>query len=238
MLPCAPALGYPDMTRILSDKPLWWLAGLTVIYLLLVLPAVPVHGISNDELIDLRISAAYLEEPRGWLTGRDRDLSQARLPMYASALVGALLGGPSLLASRVWSCCYGVLTLLGVFWFCRRELDDSKGLVAVALLALSPYFLAFSKVAMTEGDSLVACTGIWLANATVALARHGNLGSAMLVALTGGLVVAAKVPSAVWLAAAFVSYLLLRRPGSAGSSAAWSLLPLVIGLHIKNSTTA
>lgn len=181
-----------------------------VVYLSLVLPAVPAHGIGNDELIDMKIASAYVDSPWGWLRGVDLDATQTRLPMYVTAAAARLAGTESLMLSRLISVLCGVLTLVGVYWFCARELDAFKGVVAAFLLAISPYYLAFTKTAMTETDALVGLGGIALALATATLGRRPTVGTACLAALAGGVAVSLKFTTAAWLPAAFVAFLFLR----------------------------
>lgn len=198
------------MTESLTNRPLAGLFICVVTYLVLILPAVSAHGIANDELIDMRIMLTHLDGPWGWLVGNDLDASQARLPMYVTALANLLLGTESLTVSRLLSVLYGVLAIVGTYLFCARHLTPVKGVLAALLLAVSPYFLAFTKVGMTEGDALVALTGVSLALATAELCRRPTVATAFLTALAAGLVVSAKIPAAILLPAAFAAFLVLR----------------------------
>lgn len=202
---------FQSLTESPLNRPLAGLFICIVVYLVLILPAVPVHGIANDELIDMRIMLAHLDGPWGWLVGNDLDASQARLPMYLAAVANLVLGTESLNVSRLLSVLYGAVAIAGAYLFCARHLTPLKGVLAALLLAVSPYFLAFTMVGMTEGDALVALTGMGLALATAELCRRPTVGTACLTALAGGLVVSAKIPAAVLLPAAFAAFLVLRQ---------------------------
>lgn len=217
----------------LLHRPLACLAFCVLVYLVLILPALPVHGLANDELIDLRIALAYLRDQWGWLIGSDGDASQARLPMYATAMANFILGTESLKVSRLLSVLYGALAIGGAYLFCARNLTPLKGVLAALLLAISPYYLAFTKVGMTEGDALVALTGVCLALATAELCRRPTVGTAGLTALAGGLAVSAKLPVAVLMPAAFIAFMILRQGRthtSAAASTTLLLVPLLAGL--------
>lgn len=199
-----------------------------IVYLGLVVPAVTSHGMANDELIDMEIVKDYLHA--GWIKDSRLDPSQSRLPMYASAMANRVLGTESLIVSRLVSILCGALTLVGVYLFCARNLSAVKGLVAATLLAISPYFLAFTKVAMTEGEAFGALFGTGFALATAELLRRQTVGTACLAAGAGALAVSAKVPCAVWFFAAFF-ILRLRQPGSRTPPSVYLLLlPLLCGL--------
>jgi len=105
-------------------------------------------GLLWDEQVDLDIAAAMLDHP---LYGSGADGSQMRLPMAVNAVAFAL-GGPSLHLSRAISIGVGLATILATFGLCRRLFGGWTGLLAAALVAFSPYFLAFARIGMTEGD--------------------------------------------------------------------------------------
>ncbi len=105
-------------------------------------------GLLWDEQVDLEIAAALLDHP---LYGSGADGSQMRLPMAVNALAFAL-GGPSLHLSRAISILVGLAAILTTFGLCRRLFGGWTALLAAALVAFSPYFLAFARIAMTEGD--------------------------------------------------------------------------------------
>ena len=171
------------------------------IYLTLVIPTVPVHGISNDEFIDCRISWSYFESQYGWLTGLDIDPSQSRLPMWLTALGSLAADSPDHVTARYVSCLFGVLTLIGVYLSSMLVSGRRAAVIATAFLAVSPYFLAFSKVAGTEGDSLFTCMSAWLMLSLVFWAKSPNLGRTVLIAIAAGLTVSSKVVGAVWIPA-------------------------------------
>ena len=138
-------------------------AGLVVaLYLALVLPTVARHGISWDEQTDLAVASAYADAPAGWLLGSDLEAYNVRLPAYTAGLVFAVIGEPSLLAARLLSCAIGAATLVAVFLFARSAFDPRTGLVAAAILATCPFFLANAKSGFTDGDIFVTGALAWV----------------------------------------------------------------------------
>ena len=166
---------------------------IALLYLCLILPTVPRHGISWDEQTDLDIASTYAHDLGGWLIGSPDDPANMRLPMYATAALTAPFGGPSLIGGRLASCAVGLLTLLGVFVYCRRHLGDSTAIVACLMLAVSPYFLAFSKVAFTEGDAFITCALVWVLVATAAFRLMPTLGGAAVLGMATGLALSSKI---------------------------------------------
>lgn len=193
------------------------LGAITAAYLVLVLPAVTRHGISWDEQTDLTVATVYATEPGGWLVGSDLDAINVRLPMFTSAVLFALLGHPSLSAARLASVTTGVLTLLAVFAFCSRELDRRKGLLAAALLATSPYFLAYSKVAFTEGDAFVTAALAWLLVCLSRLRRQRSLGWGALTGVALGAALASKISATASIPVVLVTLLWPARDEAEGS---------------------
>jgi len=105
-------------------------------------------GMLWDEKVDLQIAAAFLDHP---LYGSGQDGSQMRLPMMVNAVVFGWVGA-SLHVSRAVSVAVGLATVLATFGLGRRLFDGWTGLVAAVIVGFSPYFLGFSRIAMTEGD--------------------------------------------------------------------------------------
>jgi hypothetical protein len=138
------------------------LAGIVAIYGALVLPTVGRTGIQWDEQSDLEIAGSFYESRRAPLRGSRVDVINVRLPMFSVASL-QLLGIPlELRTARVASCAVGALTLIGVFLFARQLLGRRRALLAALLIAINPYFLAFSPLAFTEGDVFVACGVAWV----------------------------------------------------------------------------
>jgi 4-amino-4-deoxy-L-arabinose transferase-like glycosyltransferase len=182
--------------KFILDRPVVCLCLILVVYCALLLPVVNRQGISWDEQTDLDIARAYLA-PGGWLHGSPSDPSQTRLPMATVAVVYALLRTDDLLTARLLSCLAGALTLIGVFVFCKREFDTKTGLLAGFILASSPFFLSFARVAFTETDVYVACAFVWLLTALSYLREKGTIGWATVTALALGLALSGKFTSIV-----------------------------------------
>ncbi len=121
-----------------------------------------------DEPIDRAIAAGLRDHP---LIGGQPvlDPSQTRLPMYVNAIASAISGRSDLAFSRGVSLCAGAITVLATALLGARLFGPMAGFLAALLLGLSPYFLAYSRVAMTEGDVFLAC---FMTLAVWAFMRH------------------------------------------------------------------
>ncbi len=110
-----------------------------------------------DEAVDLQIAAALAEHP---IVGEARaiDPSQFRLPMYVTALASRLTGESTLAAARRVSVFVGVVGILAATGLAWTLFGRATAALTAALLALSPYYLAFGRIAMTEGDIFLAAT--------------------------------------------------------------------------------
>lgn len=179
------------------------LLAIAVVYAALLLPTAGRQGISWDEQTDIQIARAYLASPGGWLHGSPIDPSQTRLPMFIVGLVYLLLDTTDLLTARLASCAVGLLTLAGVYVFCRQRFDHARGILATALLATSPFFLSFARVAFTETDIYLACAFAWLLVSMARFQDHPSTCQAALVGITYGLALSSKATAlgilpAVW----------------------------------------
>jgi hypothetical protein len=176
----------------MRKRPWFGFFGILVIYSLLLIPTVGRQGISWDEQMDIWVARAYLEQPDGWLTGSNIDPSQTRLPAFTVALVYKLINNSSLILARYISCMIGALTLVAVYIFCRRRYDVKRGLLACGLLATSPFYLSFARVAFTETDIYLACTLAWLLVSIDRLQDQPSIRRAAMVGIITGLAISAK----------------------------------------------
>jgi len=195
---------------ILIRHPVPTLVAILLVYSLLILPTVRRHGISSDENTDIAIARSYLTDETGWYVGSRSDPSQTRLPMATVAVVYALLGVDSLLVGRLVSCLVGALTLVGVYVYGTSAWNHRVGLIATGILATSPFFLSFARIAFTETDVYVACAFAWLFVCVVRLERQWSTGWAALTGLAMGLAISAKF-TAITVLPALVLYLALGR---------------------------
>ena len=154
--------------------------------------------------------------------------------MWLTAVGSLAADAPSYITARYVSCLFGVLTLVGVYFFARLVCNRRAAVFATAFLAISPYFLAFSKVAMTEGDVFLACASAWLMLALAYWAKSPNLGRLMLVAVAAGLMVGTKIVAAVWIPAILPLLFLFKteKPYNGNQIATVSLGCMVMGLVI------
>jgi 4-amino-4-deoxy-L-arabinose transferase-like glycosyltransferase len=176
-----------------------------VVYGFLLFPTIGRQGISWDEQTDLEVARAYLKQPDGWLTGSNIDPSQTRLPAFIVALVYTLLDNSGLYLARCISSAAGALTLVAVYYFCKKRYDTRRGLLACALLATSPFYLSFARVAFTETDIYLACALAWLLVCLERLQTRPSICRTAVAGVLVGLAISAKftaiaVLPAVWYA--------------------------------------
>jgi hypothetical protein len=189
-----------------------WLSGL--VYLALILPTLRRQGIDWDEQTDLLIAESYLR-PGGLWIGSPLDPINVRLPMYLGGLLFRLTG-PDLITARLLSCAAGVATLWAVWIWCRRDFGRRCGTLACLVVATSPYFLSYSRLAFTDGDVFIACAVAWLLVAASRFAERPSLGRAAAIGFALGLALSSKI-SALSLAPALSIWLVLRGRGDGGT---------------------
>lgn len=145
-----------------------------------------------DEPIDHDIAVGLQHHP---LSGEQPplDCSQMRLPMYVNAAVFALTGRDDLVVMRAVSVAVAALTILATFALARSLFGSMVGALAAVLLAFSPYFLSFARIAMTEGDVFVACFMTLALWAFVALGRRPSSARWLACAVFTALAVGAKL---------------------------------------------
>lgn len=112
--------------------------------------------IMQHEQADLRIVEGLRSAP---LFGGRPTLEPARLrlPMYVNALAAWWTGRSDLAQSRGVSAFAGAVTVIAAAGLANLQFGLGAGLLTALLLAIAPYFLAYSRLAMTEGDVFVAC---------------------------------------------------------------------------------
>lgn len=153
-----------------------------------------------DERIDIEIADGLRAHPLG---GEEPalDASQMRLPMYANALVFAVTGRDDLRIARIVSLVIGAITVIGTGLLGRRLFDAAIGAIAAILIALSPYFLSFARIAMTEGDVFFACAVVWTLWAFHRYLLRATPATWLVAAILLGLTLGAKT-FGLWLFAA------------------------------------
>jgi hypothetical protein len=104
-----------------------------------------------DEQVDHDIAVDLRDHPLGG-SAAPLDASQTRLPMYACALAYAITGRDDLVVARNVSAIAGGLTVFLTGILARRLFCPLVGALAAILTGISPYFICFARIAMTEGD--------------------------------------------------------------------------------------
>jgi hypothetical protein len=161
-----------------------------------------------DEQTDLNVAGDYAASRGGLVYGSEIDAINTRLPMYTMGVLLRLHDDESLLLARLLSVFLSALTIVGVYVFCRLELDRKRGLIAALLLATSPYFLFFGKLALTEGDVWITLGLTWVLVAAAWYRQRRAVGRLALLGLAVGLAMSAKI-SGVALVPAAASFIAL-----------------------------
>lgn len=108
-----------------------------------------------DEAVDLSIANGFRDSPlRG---GEPLDPTQMRLPMMTCADAANWFGWTGIEGARFVSVLVAVVTILAAAMLAAMLFDAWSALLTAVLLSLSPYFLGFARVGMTEGDIFAAC---------------------------------------------------------------------------------
>jgi hypothetical protein len=225
--------------------------GVFTLYALLIVPTLKHQGISWDEEVDLRIARAYLSL-RGLFIGLSLDLSQTRLPMFIVALVYRFFNVDDLFTARLVSMAVGGLTILGVYVYGKDRLGQKTGLLAASLLAISPFFLSFARIAFTESDIYLACTLTWLLVTVSRLIEKPVIGHALVAGFVLGLAISAKatvlgVLPALWIVLLFWGQKSVKDQAAGHSAntssvkskpvllwAGWSMLLLLVGVYVSS----
>ena len=185
-------------------KPAIQLVLVIIVYTCLLVPTAGLYRVAWDEQTDMEIACSYIPERGGRLHGSLLDTRNTGLLMYSVAIVFALLRTRSLLTARLVSCLLGAFTIIGVYVFCKRKYDHRKALLACSILATSPYFLSFARVAFVEGDIFAACGLAWLLVCVSILQEKRTAGWAAVTALVLGLTLSAKLLAVAALPAVFI----------------------------------
>ena len=135
-------------------------------YLVLAGSTVGLATVQWDEFTDLAIAAQLSQHPLG---GHSWDGSQARFPMYVTAVAYRLMQAADpnlelleiLPISRWLSILITVLAIWGTFVLGYRLFNVTIGILAATLFTFSPYVLHFGRAALTQGDAFTTATVIF-----------------------------------------------------------------------------
>ena len=166
---------------------------LCLVSLFAVLSWQSVRGVNTlwDEQDDAPVATALVQHPLWGTSELGSEVAQAWLPMYATAVVFAFTG-ESLLMARLLSIGVGALTILLTWRAGRRWFGGAAALFAASLLALSPYFIGFSRTALTEGDAFCPLTVLLALLAFDGYRHRRNSPSILFLAVALGVAMSAK----------------------------------------------
>jgi len=153
-----------------KSKRAYLLAAILVIlsgsYLAIAGSTVGLTTVQWDEFTDLVIASQLSQHPLG---GHSWDGSQARLPMYVTAVAHRIMQtvNPNfelldlLPISRWFSILMTVLAIWGTFVLGYRLFNATVGVLAATLFTFSPYILHFGPTALTQGDAFAPATVVF-----------------------------------------------------------------------------
>src|SRR3989344_1970648 len=115
----------------------------------------------SDEYFDIPIALAIKNSPNPFEYYSDfksYQIEQMRFPFYLSAFFFYFLKSETIsdlaFISRLISIIFSVLTIIVIYFFGKELKDEKAGILAATLLSISVYYIAFSRYAMTTGDSI------------------------------------------------------------------------------------
>ena len=151
------------MNFIYQGKYYWFLIACILIllsgaYVAVASNTVGMATVQWDEFTDLVIASQLSQHPLG---GHSWDGSQARFPMYATAVAHRIMQTvnpnldllKTLPVSRWLSVFMTVLAIWGTFILGDRLFNAATGVLAAILFTISPYVLHFGQTALTQGDA-------------------------------------------------------------------------------------
>lgn len=109
----------------------------------------------GDEYMDFSIAVTLKNNPNPFDSNykyKDFFLDQTRFSHYLTAFL--LSWKFNIIGSRILSVIFGTLTVLLVYLIGKELFNEKAGLISAALIAFSVYHIAFSRLAMTSGDSI------------------------------------------------------------------------------------
>jgi hypothetical protein len=165
-----------------------------------------------DEQVDHDIAVELRDHPFGG-SRAPLDASQTRLPMYVCAAAYAITGRDDLVVARSVSAIAGALTVFLTGVLARRLFCPLVGALASILLALSPYFIGFARIAMTEGDIFFSLCVTVVGLTVEHDLRRRTARSRLVTSLAVGLAIGAKV-FAIFLPIVYGVLLFATRPAS------------------------
>lgn len=177
----------------------------SLLYLSLIVPTIGRYGVSWDEQTDMKITLNYLQDSWGWLIDANIDPTQTRLPMFIVACVFRLLGMSQLILARYVSCVLGLGILWVGFFYCRRFFSIKVGVLSAFLLAVNPYFLEFSRTALTETDIYITFFSVVALFFLQRSFKEKTVGTAALGGISLGLVISSKAFGVALLPAAVLA---------------------------------
>jgi hypothetical protein len=135
-------------------------------YLALAGSTIGLTTVQWDEFTDLVIASELSQHP---LSGHSYDGSQARFPMYITAVAYRFMqiADPHLELldmlpfSRWFSMLMTVLAIWGTYILGSRLFNTTTGMLAATLFTFSPFVLQFGRAALTQGDAFTSATVVF-----------------------------------------------------------------------------
>ncbi len=172
----------------------FWKEGLIIFSIILLffalrLPNLTLQPIFADEAIYIRWAQVMKAEP----TLRFLPQSDGKTPLFMWIMMPLFkVFSDPLFAGRILSVLSGFGTLLGVLFLGWRFFEKRVGLWAAFLVAITPYFVFFDRLALV--DSMLATVTIWSLIFAILLIKYSRLDLAMILGYFFGAGLLTKPP--------------------------------------------
>lgn len=170
------------INKVIPLNQLFILFGIIIIYLLINLVFINKTPIFTDEAIYVRWAQIAANDA----SLRYISLLDGKQPLFIwIAMIPVKLLNDSLLAVRLLSVLYGLVSIIGIYFLGRVLKNSLTGLIAASLFLTSPFFFVYNRLAIYE--SLISMISIYSVLFTVLLVKKPRVDLSLLLGFTIGL---------------------------------------------------
>lgn len=170
------------ISKYISKIHLLILAGLVIVYILLNFSTIKETPIFTDEAIYVRWAQIAANDA----SLRYISLLDGKQPLFIwIAMIPVKIFQDSLLAVRLLSVIYGLISIFGIYFIGRNIKNSLVGLLSAALFVTSPFFFIYNRLAIYE--SLISTLGIYSLLFTILLIKKKRIDLAITLGFISGL---------------------------------------------------
>ena len=170
------------INKVIPLNHLFILFGIIIIYLIINIVFINKTPIFTDEAIYVRW--AQIEANDACL--RYISLLDGKQPLFIwIAMIPVKILNDSLLAVRLLSVLYGLVSIFGIYFLGRVLKNSLTGLIAASLFLSSPFFFVYNRLAIYE--SLISMISVYSVLFTVLLVKKPRVDLSVLLGFTIGL---------------------------------------------------